>query len=281
MSVNFSDFHKTFAYPAVTDPVLPSNGFSFEGNKNVALEKGNNSNVHGFNQAEIFLLENGNVVASPIYLVGTNYNSESAVLSEAINRVFLYGMNNGVKVESSKKTFNEFNSDTYIGKPMSLGFNDLIEGNSYELRFNLYESDIFHNVKTLSDGLFLIKDKQNNTVAEFSTTKSFSFVAGPNISDRFDLYWKEVLPAGTLGSDNVAKNSKTIIYKDGSVSKIKFEQGAKMANLEFYDMSGKLVSKAKNISIAVDYEFLLPVRGMYIVKVIYDNGTERNIKVIK
>ena len=260
---------------------MPVNRFSSQENSSGALAKGSISNVYGFNQAEIFLLENGNVVASPIYLVGTNYNSENATASEPSNKIFLYGMENGAKVESSKKTLSEFNSDTYIGKPMSLGFKDLTEGSAYELRFNLYESDIFHNVKTLSDGLFLIKDKQNNTVTELSTTQSFSFVAGANISNRFDLYWREVLPAGTLGSDNIAKSSKTIIYKEGSARKIKFEQEAKIANVEFYDMSGKLVSTAKNISTSVDYEFVLPVTGMYVVKVTYNNGTERNLKVIK
>ena len=278
VKVGFSDFHKTFAYPAALGPVTPINKIAKE--ENEVLAKGASSNVNGFYQAEIFLLKGEEVQAAPIYLVGTNYSIETAADATTTNKIFLYGMNNGVKVPTSKKTFNEFNSVNYIGKPLSLGFNDLVEGDSYELRFNLYENDIFNNVKNLSDGLFLIKDKLTNTVSEFSTTQSFSFVAGADISNRFDLYWKEVSDI-TLGSEDVSTNSKTIIYKYESGNKIKFEKEAKFADLEFYEMSGKLISSVKDISTANDYEFTLPVTGMYIVKVEYRNGVVRNLKVIK
>jgi hypothetical protein len=280
VKVGFSDFHKTFSYPAL-GPIAPVNGIvAGEGNKALAKTR-TSSNVDGFYQAEIFLLKGDHVEGTPVYLVGTNYNIETWLPATTTNNIFLYGMKDEVKVSNSQKTFNEFNSVNYIGKPLSLGFKNLVEGDSYELRFNLYENGIFNNVKNLSDGRFLIKDKLKNTVTEFSTTQSFSFVAGADISDRFDLYWKEASSSTLKKSENVSPNSNTIIYKYESGNKIKFEKEAKFADLEFYEISGKLISSKKDVSTANDYEFDLPVAGMYIVKVVYRNGVVRNLKVIK
>ncbi|MEN2436064.1 T9SS type A sorting domain-containing protein [Weeksellaceae bacterium A-14] len=273
--VNFNDAHKTFAYTP-TGPVDGVTGGKVANRSAVSVV----SNPDSFYQAEIFLTKNNSVIADPAYLVGSNYYTESATNSSNTNGVFVYGINNGMVAYDSKKDFNEFNSLEYIGKPLGLGFNDLQTGDTYELRFNLYEGSIFNRVKNLSDGIFYILDKNNNSVSEISADKSFSFVASDNADTRFEIYWKEVKSAGSLATNDAAKGA-TYVYKDTNQHKVRFEKIAGKAKVEVYDMSGKLVLSEGSVSTDSDLVLNLTNKSaVYIVKVIYQNGEVRTLKMI-
>lgn len=274
VKVNFNDTHKTFAYTPV-GPVTNTGGKMADRTATV-------SNPDSFYQAEIFLTKDDSVIATPVYLVGSNYYNQSATVSTNANGIFVYGANNGNVAYDSKKDINEFNSIDYVGKPLGLGFNDLKAGDTYELRFNLYEGSIFNKVKDISDGNFYLLDKSNDNVTEISADKSYSFVASDYMDARFEVYWKEV-KSGSLGTIDSDVKSSTYIYKDKGAdqNKIRFEKGHNNAKIEVYDMSGKLILEERSVQTSTDLSInLRNGRAVYVVKVTYDNGDVRNLKMI-
>ena len=64
---------------------------------------------------------------------------------------------------------------------MGIGFNNLVVGNEYELRFNLYEGSIFNEVKDLSADKFYLLDKETQKVSEISSANSYKFVVSNSI----------------------------------------------------------------------------------------------------
>lgn len=290
VKVEFNDNHKTFDYPAVT--TVPVNITPLSAKKGDIITTASSSekirvsnasnNINAFNQLEIFLLSNNDFEATPIYLVGTNYNSENSTSEQTTNKVFLYGMKDGKYVENSKKTFNGFNSIDYVGKPLSIGFNNLEVGKEYEMRFNQYEVDIFTSVKNLSDGLFLIKDNETGRVTPLSSETSFKFVANSNdMKGRFDFYWREAKDNTLTSVDAEVTSGRTSIYKYLGDKKVRFERVSKSAKLQIYDMSGKQIFVEEDVRTDVDY--LLPSlpNGGYIINVIYTDGvTKRILKTI-
>lgn len=294
LDVNFTDFHKTFKYPAVgtsTTVTAPKNAMMVAKKTSVVgrsaqtlsastVDRGIVNN-DGFYQAEVFLLKNNSVEAAPVYLVGTNYTDISAVAAQSTNKVFLYGMKaDGTAEPTSQKLFSEFNSNTYIGRPLSIGFKDLVVGENYQFRFNLYEGSIFTNVKDLTSGAFYIKDNKNNTVKQISADQSYNFTADSNaMAGRFDFYWKEV-SGGTLATANSNTKGVTVIYKDGETRKVRFESIAPKANIQVYNMAGRLVDSVDNVSTSQDYTLRLSLNGVYLVRVSYANGEVRTVKTI-
>ena len=284
VEVNFNDAHKTFSYtPGVSDvPVSRKN--SLYSSASETSSKASLSNIYNFYQAEIFLVNNETILGSPTYLVGANYNTESAGISANTNDIFAFGISPGTAniAYDSKKDFNTFNTDTYIGKPLGIGFNNLVIGNEYELRFNLYEGSIFNEVKELSTDKFYLLDKEANKVTEITAAESYKFVVSNNDYNlRFEVYWKSYTPQSTLAIGVVEDPKKsTYIYFENGFSKIRFEKSGK-ANVQIYEMSGKLVNDLSNITTANDYTLELERNKVYVIIVKYNDGTIRKLKTIK
>lgn len=293
IDVSFNDSHKTFEYvPGITPQAgtvpygkMVTNSIASSDTKS-AKTANTISNADGFYQAEIFLIENNAIIEQPAYMVGTNYETESANQGVSSRKLFVFGNSNGQVVPESQKDFNAFNSVDYVAKPLGIGFKDLKVGSTYELRFNLYEGSIFNRVKNLSDAKFYILDKGTNKSEIVSADKSYSFAINSdedlkNVNNRFVMFWQN-LPEGTLAQDNVdLKNGKTIIYRDSDLRKVKFENVSNKANLEVYDMSGRLLNSASNVSTGTDYTLPLNNKGVFVVKVTYGNGEVRTLKTTK
>ena len=285
VEVKFNDNHKTYSYS-------PSGK---EGNLNLTGRVAANSlrtestsqklasNTYNFYQAGIFLVNNNKILGSPAFLVGSNYNTESGTASTNTNDIYAFGINSDTSVAyDSKKDINTFNSNTYVGKPMGIGFNNLVIGNEYELRFNLYEGSIFNEVKDLSADKFYLLDKETQKVSEVSSANSYKFVVSNNdYNSRFEVYWKSYSPQGTLGTDVVNNTNKsTFVYYDNGSNKIRFEKSSK-ANIQIYEMGGKLVSDIANVATVNDYLLKLENNKAYIILVKYEDGTVRTLKTIK
>lgn len=287
VEVKFGDNHKTYSYSpsgSLGTTPIPYGRVSASSLRTEATAQKLASNTYNFYQAGIFLVNNNKILGSPTFLVGSNYNTESGSASTNTNDIYAFGIdpNTSSVAYTSKKDFNTFNSDTYIGKPMGIGFNNLVLGNEYELRFNLYEGSIFNEVKDLSTDKFYLLDKETQKVSEISSANSYKFVVSNNdYNSRFEVYWKSYTPQGTLGTDvvNNAKNS-TFVYNDNGSNKIRFEKSSK-ANLQIYEMGGKLVSDIPNVATVNDYLLKLENNKVYIILVKYEDGTVRTLKTIK
>lgn len=287
VEVKFGDNHKTYSYSpsgSLGTTPIPYGRVAVSSLRTEATAQKLASNTYNFYQTGIFLVNNDKILGSPTFLVGSSYNTESGSASTNTNDIYAFGINPDTSsvAYTSRKDFNTFNSETYIGKPMGIGFNNLVLGNEYELRFNLYEGSIFNEVKDLSTDKFYLLDKETQKVSEISSANSYKFVVSNNdYNSRFEVYWKSYTPQGTLGTDvvNNAKNS-TFVYNDNGSNKIRFEKSSK-ANLQIYEMGGKLVSDIPNVATVNDYLLKLENNKVYIILVKYDDGTVRTLKTIK
>lgn len=294
IEVEFSlnDNHKTFAHtPSAqtqqTGSGLSKMAFNSTLSKTAVSQNTAIANANDFYQLEIALVKNEVLEEAPVYLVGANYNTETGTDSKSEAKIFVYGIKDDEVALTSKKAMNDFNSLSYVAKPLGLGLNKLNAGENYELKFNLYEASIFNKVKELNGGSFFIKDKETNKITEISAETSIPFTAGENLNDRFVLYWKrvpeteKVVEVVEVPKAVVAPSvQSTIVYKEGLTNKVRFENNLGKARVEVYDLAGRLISASSDINTAADHTLTLGVKGVYIVKVSYENGEVRTQKLI-
>lgn len=286
--VNFNDKHKTFAHVPSASEIAGNNLSSKEkSNENITLKNAKVStsksvnNKYNFVQAEIFLINNNTIIADPAYLVGTNYATPSGNTLQNTNGIYVFGIKDDQIEYNSKKDFNEFNSQTYIAKPLGIGFNNLKDGENYELRFNLYEGSIFNSVKNIEEGSFFIVDNNNKNVTEIASDKVFTFTAEGDMNKRFEIYWKETpITLSNTEVESIA-TAKTLVYTDKNKQKIRFEKSNDKATIEILDMVGRLISSEKNVNTSHDYILNLTDFSAYIIQVKYSDGVIRTLKVVK
>ena len=296
VNVKFEDRHKTFSHSPVTTVTTKTNADldipglktnSVSGLRTASVGK-IRKEVPNFHQLKISLVQDNQQLGNPVFLVGADYKKEEGQASGNSNAVFLYGVKDNEIEYKSKKEFNGFNSLSYVGKPLGVGFNHLTKGQTYRLLFGLYEGNIFNQVDKTSE--FFLKDTKTNEVTQIDPKKEYTFVADEDVEKRFVIYWKalpqakkddkeknpEVLP----NLNTLASSHKTIIYEDAGKGRIRFENISKTADIQIYNVAGKLVSSISNVTTETDYAVNVSSVGMYMVKVTYQNGEVRILKFI-
>ena len=296
VNVKFEDRHKTFSHSpkatvtAKTNADLDIPGLktnSVSGLRTASVGK-IRKEVTNFHQLKISLVQDNQQLGNPVFLVGADYKKEEGQASGNSNAVFLYGVKDNEIEYKSKKEFNGFNSLSYVGKPLGVGFNHLTKGQTYRLLFGLYEGNIFNQVDKTSE--FFLKDTKTNEVTQIDPKKEYTFVADEDVEKRFVIYWKalpqakkgdtEKTPEALPNLNTLASSHKTIIYEDAGKGRIKFENISKTADIQIYNVAGKLVSSISNVTTETDYAVNVSSVGMYMVKVTYQNGEVRILKFI-
>lgn len=281
VQVNINDTHKTFNNISVANPGTTT--FAKMSPQSMTAKVASSSVANSFYQSEIALVKNDELIASPVYLVGTTNPTESSTASAtSLEGIYVYGINGDQLNYNNKKSFTYFNINDYVGKPMGIGFNNLQEGQTYKLNFNLTEETIFNNKNNFTGEKLYLLDKNTNKSVEVSSDKPYEFIANSDNNTRFELYWRD-LPITTLSDKNINKvGSETIIYREQNINKIRFSQKNTTANVEVYDMSGKLIQTETKVPTSLDLSLnRLTVRGVYIVKITYNNGEVVTLKAIK
>ena len=287
VNVNFEDRHKTFShtpYATVTAksnadlniPGLKTNSVS--GLRTASAGK-IRKEVPNFHQLKISLVQDNQQLGNPVFLVGADYKKEEGQASGNSNAVFLYGVKDNEIEYKSKKEFNGFNSLSYVGKPLGVGFNHLTKGQTYRLLFGLYEGNIFNKVDKTSE--FFLKDTKTNEVTQIDPKKDYTFVADEDVEKRFVIYWKALPESKVLSTANVEHTTQTtLIYEEAGKSKIRFENISNLANVSVYNASGRLVNTTNNVPTNIDYVLDVNITGVYMVKVTYRNGEVRTLKFV-
>jgi len=278
---NISDKQKTF-----------SSDFSSKGNTTGVYAKGsttsssfsNNETLkakgliagNDFTQLELFLLKNNNILGDAAYLVNANFYGTGNSTSTSIlkNPIFFFEEKaDGTVVADSQTLLNQFNSADYIGKPLAIGFNDLIEGDSYTVNLRLFEQSILNRVDKLTLGKYYLLDKVKNEVTEITADTQIKFTANANSNKQFELYWNEKPSGSTLGTDNLEKLNTTYLYNYNDNKFVRFENKNTSANIEIFDVSGRLLTKKLNVNTNVDFKLdLAKSSGVYIVVITYKDG---------
>ena len=273
ITVNFTQGQKTFNYSASATVA-----------SGTPSARNSQANLY---QLGISLLDNeGEIIADPVYLGGgSSLPTADNIQSSSASPILLVEEDfDGGIIANAKTKINMFNSDEYVAKPLNLELNNLEAGNQYSLRFNLKENSIFSDdVNTFSTGdSYYIHDKIANTYTPITGSTVVNFTAGEDVLDQFTFYWKDT--PRNLGVGNLDKNFVTKVYKYAEDNyRIKLDASKKEANIEVYNVNGIKVSSQSNVKINnEDPTLKLPTNlsGLYVVKVVYEDGTQKNIKVL-
>lgn len=185
------------------------------------------------------------------------------------------GIDNNVK-DSYWLYINEANEKDFMGKaiPMML-YNDQIKSLKFEIREN---ADLIEKGQhQLSTGIGFYYKAANGEITEAVQNKIV-----PVSGDKYSLFYGN--STAVLDTDVVAKPSRTrVVYNPGADGFIvKFDPNWKKADVQVYDMSGKLIISEKNI--LTDNDFGLRIgknNAAYIVTAVSEKGEKISTKIIR
>lgn len=278
-NINITDNQKTFiqSFNGTDQPIAYArNSYGFIGANDENLKKKGLISGNDFTQVEFFITKDNSILGEAAYLVNSSsYKTGDAISSNiSNNNIFLYEEDiDGNVIEDAHTLLNQFNTNDYIGKPLRIGFNNLNEGESYQINLRLFEISILNQVDTFNSGTYYLLDKSTNNVSELNSN-NISFIADENSNNRFELFWKE--HPKTLGTSDLV-NTATYIYKNNANQFVKFENNNTTAQIEIFDISGRLISTYKNVSTSNDFRIDVNKNsGVYVVVITYKDG-----KVVK
>lgn len=186
--------------------------------------------------------------------------------------------------ENLKNTYwlyiNEANEIDFKGKEISLGiYNSDVASLKFEIRENA--NLIADSASTLSSGdsFYINLDGKVRTISNGATV-----AVNSKDSAVYGLYYGSPITT-TLSTDNsLAKPSSTVVAYDANISNYRmiFDTTWKTADVQVYDMAGKLVSSRKKVDASNPFVIELPaIKGTYIVTAISETGTKFVQKIIK
>ncbi|MFV0138731.1 T9SS sorting signal type C domain-containing protein [Empedobacter falsenii] len=242
-----------------------------------------NKSVNEFYQLEIALVDtNNNILSELAYLSTSNEFETGANINPGYGvKMSLFEEDtNGDIIYNAETLVNTFKTD-YIAKPLHLNLYDLENGKEVSLKFNLKENNIFgDNIPNYTDGnSFFIYDKLKDTYTKIDETTKVSFNYDENLSDRFTFYWKST--PEKLGTENLNKSQSTIVYKyDAKSYKVRLDKSKSLADLEVYNLTGSKIAHQSKVNTQIDANLTFPSKGMYIIKVVYNDGNSKSLKVL-
>lgn len=174
---------------------------------------------------------------------------------------------------------NEANEKDFKGKRVLLGVKDDVKYFKFEIKYNsqfledgagqLPNGESFYIRETKGSDSDLVKI---NNGAELPVGEKF-----------FNVYYGQP-NIGTLATEEFAKNDQCkVVYDKGLESyRLIFSKNWNKANVQIYDLSGKIVKEAKNVATSSDFIFSIPVlNNVYVVTAVSENGEKFSQKIIK
>lgn len=171
---------------------------------------------------------------------------------------------------------NEANEKDFFGKavPMMM-YNTEIKSLKFEIRENAELID--KGQHALSTGIGFYYKAANGEIKEASQN-----TVVPVSGDKYSLYYGKSTTA--LGTDTVVKPSRTrVVYNPGTTDFfVRFDPSWKKADVQVYDMSGKLILADKNINATSDFTLKLgKQKSAYIVTAVSESGEKFSTKIIR
>ncbi|WBV51832.1 T9SS type A sorting domain-containing protein [Chryseobacterium gambrini] len=174
---------------------------------------------------------------------------------------------------------NEANEVNFLGKNIKLvNYNtNVVKSYKFEVKEN---GELVNNgVHQLSSGIgFYYKAANGNLqqAVQGGTTSA--------ITTEADLYYGE-LTGVVLATNDTKSPSRTLVVYNPAIDNyiVRFDPNWKKADIEVYDMSGKLVISKKAVETSRDFVIELDknIKNSYVVKVVSDKGDIVNTKILK
>jgi len=224
-------------------------------------------------------------VVSPSFTTGHQVSVASTVQASAGSRIigtYEESLNGGYDNNYTNYWLyiNEANEGNFQGKNVKLVNYKLDQVKSYKFEIRENAELIPAGAHQLSSGIGFYYKAENGSLVQ---AKQGDVVAVTN--EEANLYYGE--PSNiTLGVDKTATGiSRTLVVYDPSVTNyiVRFDPKWKKADIQVYDMSGKLVISKKAVDASRDFVIELDgsVKNSYIVKIVSDKGETVNTKILK
>ena len=239
---------------------------------------------------------NGNEVARVYYVVSPNATTGHQIstattvqaATDSSNLLVTYeeALNGGADSNYTAQYqlyINEANENNFLGKNVLLyNFDYNTSGQkivSYKFEIRENAEMIPAGTHQLSSGTGFYYRSSNGNFAEAKQGD----VVHVN-SQSYNLYYGEP-DKGTLITNETKTFSKTMVVYNPAVSNyiVRFDPSWKKADIEVYDMSGKLIISKKAVETSRDFVIELDgsVKSSYVVKVVSDKGVIVNTKILK
>lgn len=242
---------------------------------------------------------NGNELGRTYYVVSAH--ATTGHQASITNTVQAAADNNGFVTYEEKLTggidpnyssnyllyINEANENDFLGKEIVLNSFDYNNPNnpkqivSYKFEVRENTNMIPNGAHQLSSGTGFYYKSANGNVEE---VKQGAII--PVVSKTYGLYYGAP-EKGSLATkeDNTLTLSRTLVVYNPAVSNyiVRFDKNWKKADIEVYDMSGKLIISKKAVDASKDFVIELDssVKSSYVVKVVSDKGVVVNTKILK
>ncbi|PKF72443.1 T9SS type A sorting domain-containing protein [Chryseobacterium sp. PMSZPI] len=176
---------------------------------------------------------------------------------------------------------NEANETNFQGKNVKLVNYNLDQVKSYKFEVRENGTLIPTGAHQLSSGIGFYYKAENGNLIEAKQ----GGVVPVNI-DESNLYYGAPNETTLANKDKkVVAPSRTLVVYDPSITNyiVRFDPNWKKADIEVYDMSGKLVISKKAVDASKDFVIELnnSVKNSYVVKIVSDKGETVNTKILK
>lgn len=174
---------------------------------------------------------------------------------------------------------NEANEVNFKGKNVKLVTYspDVVKSYKFEIKENA--EAIADGAHALSSGIGFYYKAQNGTVQQ-----AVQGAVIPVTGVEYDLYYGEPSNVVLATADTKAPVRTLVVYNPAIDNYIvRFDPNWKKADIEVYDMSGKLVISKKAVETSRDFVIELDkaIKNSYMVKVVSGNGDVVNAKILK
>lgn len=275
--------------------VVRANGTDYGVN---AARMANNKSVNGsVKQLGVIGLDaNGNEIGRTYYVVSPSSTTghqisiattvQAAASSASPIGTFEEALSGGYDPNYNAKYWlyiNEANEGNFLGKDVLLYNFDYSKPDkkivSYKFEIRENAEMIPAGAHQLSSGIGFFYKASNGTVQEAKQGQTI-----PVSSKSYNLYYGAP-DRGTLANREAAPLSRTVVVYNPAVSNyiVRFDPDWKKADIEVYDMSGKLIISKKAVDASRDFVIELDgsVKSSYVVKVVSDKGVIVNTKILK
>ena len=174
---------------------------------------------------------------------------------------------------------NEANENNFKGKNVKLVnyYPDNVKSYKFEIKENA--EPIANGTHTLSSGIGFYYKAPNGTVQQ---AKQGDII--PVAGNEYDLYYGE--PSNiVLAATETSTAVRTLVIYNPAIENyfVRFDPNWKKADIEVYDMSGKLVISKKAVDTSRDFVIELDgkIKNSYVVKVVSEKGEIVNAKILK
>jgi len=224
-------------------------------------------------------------VVSPSLTTGHQISAATSVQSSAGKNIigtFEESLNGGYDNNYTNYWLyiNEANESNFQGKNVKLVnyYLDQVKSYKFEIRENAVL--IPAGAHQLSSGLGFYYKAENGNLIE---AKQGDVIAVTN--EEANLYYGEPSNITLAVDKNNTTASRTLVVYDPSITNyiVRFDPKWKKADIQVYDMSGKLVISKKAVDASRDFVIELDgsVKNSYVVKIVSDKGETVNTKILK